>query len=112
MIHTIIAYQILPWDDRDYDMNMKMNEISSLLPYHTHVDTEAVIAPLNHMIDNIIAGDVVFYNIYSEEEKEEDSTKENTGLFFFGGKENAPFAVVNAGGGFGNSTYLYFRACR
>lgn len=94
------AFQILPWDDRDYDMDMKMSEISSLLPYHTHVDTDTVVAPLNHMIDDINAGNVVFYDIYSEEEKQGDSSKENTGLFLFRGKENAPFAVVNAGGGF------------
>lgn len=44
--------------------------------------------------------DVVFINIYSEEEKEADYQKRNTGLFFFKGKEGLPFAICNAGGGF------------
>ena len=29
-----------------------------------------------------------------------DSSKRDTGLFFFKGEENAPFAIMNAGGGF------------
>ncbi|WP_419872811.1 alpha/beta hydrolase [Candidatus Pristimantibacillus sp. PTI5] len=101
--HQVIkdfAYKILPWDNKDYDMDMKMSEIDNLLPYHTHVDTGSVIAPLNYMIDEMNTGNVVFYDFYSEEEKQNDSSKENTGLFFFRGEENAPFAVINAGGGF------------
>src|SRR5215831_6644749 len=33
---------ILPWDDRDYDEQMPLTAIGSLLPYHSHVDPETV----------------------------------------------------------------------
>lgn len=52
------------------------------------------------MKEEVQNGETIFYDIYTDEEKEEDPSKEDTGLFFFRGKENAPFAVVNAGGGF------------
>lgn len=31
---------ILPWDDRSYDETMRLTEIGTLLPYHTHVNPE------------------------------------------------------------------------
>ncbi|MEW5872521.1 MAG: alpha/beta hydrolase [Chloroflexota bacterium] len=36
----------------------------------------------------------------TEQEKQEDLTKESTGIFFFRGKPGAPFAIVCPGGGF------------
>lgn len=45
-------------------------------------------------------GRKIFYDIYTEEEKRRDPDKRDTGLFFFRGERNAPFAVVCAGGGF------------
>ena len=47
---------------------------------------------------DIIIG--IFYNIYTEEEMRADPEKRNTGLFYFRGKENTKFAILNAGGGF------------
>ena len=29
---------LLPWDDRSYDDAMRLRNVGSLLPYHTHVD--------------------------------------------------------------------------
>jgi hypothetical protein len=34
---------LLPWDDRRYDTTMRLREIGSLLPYHTHVDPAVVV---------------------------------------------------------------------
>ena len=45
-------------------------------------------------------GRQIFYDIYTDEEKADDPQKEDTGLFFFKGKKNAPFALISAGGGF------------
>ena len=42
----------------------------------------------------------ILYDIYTEDEKRQDSEKRDTGLFFFKGSKNAPFAVICAGGGF------------
>ncbi len=55
---------------------------------------------LNRMIDDIADGRQVFYDIYSDQEKLANRSKENTGLFFFRGKPEAPFAIVSPGGGF------------
>src|SRR4029453_9635650 len=37
------ARLILPWDDRDYDDTMRLRDIGTLLPYHTHVNPNVVL---------------------------------------------------------------------
>ena len=91
---------LLPWDDRRYEPTMRLREIGSLLPYHTHVDPVVVVSSLNRMIDDAAAGRTVFYDFYSAAEKQADLSRRNTGLFFFRGKPGAPFAVIAPGGGF------------
>jgi acetyl esterase/lipase len=92
--------RILPWDDRPYDENMPLANIRSLLPYHTQVRPETMVGSLNRMIDDVGKGRTVFYDIYTEAQKQADPTKEHTGLFFFRGRPGAPFAVISPGGGF------------
>ena len=91
---------ILPWDDRAYDESMRLTRISSLLPYHTHVDPETVASGLNRMIDDAAAGKTVFYRFYSEAQRQQQPKRGNTGLFFFRGRPGARFAVISPGGGF------------
>lgn len=52
------------------------------------------------MIDDMNNGRPVFYDIYTEAQRRSDPTKDQTGLFFFRGKPDAPFAIVPSGGGF------------
>jgi acetyl esterase/lipase len=94
------AQLILPWDDRADDENTRLSDLGSLLPYHSHVDPEAVVSALNRMIDDVSNGKPVFFNFYTEAQKQEERTRANTGLFFFRGKRGAPFAVISPGGGF------------
>ena len=91
---------ILPWDGRAYDADRRLNDIGSLLPYHSHVDPEIVVNALNRMVDDISNGEDVFYDFYTEAQKREMPAKENTGLFFFRGRPGAPFAIIAPGGGF------------
>jgi acetyl esterase/lipase len=91
---------LLPWDDRAYDEQMPLTRIGSLLPYHSHVDPEAVTRALNHMVDDAASGRTLLYSFYSETEKQQDPSKRNAGLFFFRGDPGAPFAVISPGGGF------------
>jgi acetyl esterase/lipase len=91
---------LLPWDGRRYDEAMRLSDIGSLLPYHSHVDPRTVVGALNRMIDDVNAGHAVFYPFFSEEQKQGQPARENTGLFFFRGKPGAPFAVISPGGGF------------
>lgn len=94
------ARRVLPWDDRKYDEGMELGGIDGLLPYHSAVDTGAVLGGLNRIIGDVADGRQVFYDIYPEDVKRFDTSKENTGLFFFRGKPGAPFAIVSPGGGF------------
>ncbi len=79
---------------------MPLTRVGSLLPYHTHVDPETVASALNRMIDEAARGRTVFYRFYSEAERRQEPTRDNTGLFFFRGRPGAPFAVISPGGGF------------
>ncbi|MBK1684517.1 alpha/beta hydrolase [Rhodoferax fermentans] len=79
---------------------MRLCNISTLLPYHSHVVPEAVVGALNRMIDDVSQGKTVFYEIYTEAEKRLDPSKRHTGLFFLRGKPGAPFAIIAPGGGF------------
>ena len=94
------ARLILPWDDRAYDDDLPLARISSLLPYHTHVDPESVANALNRMIDDAAGGRTTFYSFYSEPQKKQQPARKNTGLFFYRGTPGAPFAVIAPGGGF------------
>lgn len=91
---------LLPWDDRRYETTMRLREIGSLLPYHTHVDPAVVVSSLNRMVDDAAAGRPVFHDVYTAAEKAADPSRRNTGLFFFRGTPGAPFAVIAPGGGF------------
>ena len=46
------------------------------------------------------AGEHIFFDIYTDEEKADDPEKVDTGLFFFKGNPGEKFAICNAGGGF------------
>jgi acetyl esterase/lipase len=94
------ARKLLPWDDRAYDEQMKLSAISSLLPYHTHVDIASAVQALNRMIDDASHGRQIHFDIYTEAEQRDQPAKRNTGLFFYMGRAGAPFAVIAPGGGF------------
>jgi hypothetical protein len=94
------ARLLLPWDSRRDDPTLSLRNIGTLLPYHTHVDPPVVVASLNRMIDDVSAGRMVFYDIYTAGQKQAESSRKDTGLFFLRGKPGAPFAVIAPGGGF------------
>ena len=70
------------------------------LTWYNNIDPDKTVEICNYLKSHAKAGETVFYDIYSEEEKAADPDKEDTGLFFFRGDPGAKFAVVNAGGGF------------
>ena len=80
---------LLPWDDRGYDNSLRLRNLGSLLPYHSHVDPGTVVSAFNHMIDDVSNGKTIFYEFYTEDEKREQRAKSNTGLFFFGETRSA-----------------------
>ena len=70
------------------------------LTWYNDIDPDKTVEICNYMNSHAQAGDTIFYDIYSDEEKAADPAKEDTGLFFFKGEPGAKFAICNAGGGF------------
>ena len=91
---------ILPREDDTYYDGTALSNVRSLMPYHSHVDPDIVVGALNHLIDEVKDGKTIFYDLYTEKQKQEDPAKKFTGLFFYRGEPGAPFAIVCPGGGF------------
>ena len=70
------------------------------LTWYNYIDSDKTVEICNYMRDHAENGETIFYDIYTEEEKDADPAKRDTGLFFFRGDPGAKFAIVNAGGGF------------
>ena len=70
------------------------------LTWYMHPDTQTTVDVVNRLRADAAAGERVFYDIYSEEERRADPDKSDTGLYFFRGDPGAHVAIVSAGGGF------------
>lgn len=88
--------------DRSVSEDMTLEEISSSSVYiwYNYIDPNKTVEIIQALHDQAEAGEQVFFDIYSEEERAADPSKEDTGLFFFKGEPGEKFAVVNACGGF------------
>jgi acetyl esterase/lipase len=91
---------LLPLEDNARYYDTRLDRVESLMPYHGSVNAGSVVGALNRMIDESGAGKTVYYDFYTEREKQADPAKNYTGLFFYRGKPGAPFAIVCPGGGF------------
>lgn len=80
--------------------NTPISNVGSLMPYHGNICPDVAVKSLNFMIDEVNNEKTIFYDIYTDSQKQQDQAKRNTGIFFFRGNPNAPFAVVCPGGGF------------
>lgn len=88
---------IFPVDTGYYSGNT-LGELQ--LTWYNNIDPDKTVEIANYMKNHAEAGDTIFYDIYTEEEKAADTEKEDTGLFFFKGNPGERFAVLNAGGAF------------
>ena len=79
----------------DIDRDLKISEVSRLMPWHGYVNTKDILHSLNRQIDDCAEGKQVFFSFY-----EDKNRADQTGLFFFRGKPGAPFALICPGGGF------------
>lgn len=70
------------------------------LTWYSHIDPQETVDIVNDLKTRASAGQPVFFDIYTEEEKAADPDKEDTGLYYFPGRQGAPFALCSAGGGF------------
>ena len=86
--------------DRTISSELTLENVGDILTWYTNINPDKTVEIVNYLGENAAAGETVFYDIYTEEEKEDDPQKENTGLFFFRGEPNGKVAICNAGGGF------------
>ncbi len=91
---------MLPWNDNSHYYDTSLNQVRSLMPYHSHVNPDIVVSALNHMIDEVSSSKTVFYDFHTAKQKQVDPSKNAAGLFFFRGRPGAPFAIICSGGGF------------
>lgn len=91
---------LMPWPGRSYDPSLALADIGSLLPYHSNVRADEVVAALNRMARDVRQGSPIFFPIYSAAAIAADPSKQDTGLFFLRGKPGAAFAIIAPGGGF------------
>jgi acetyl esterase/lipase len=96
---TGFGERLLPRDNNASYYNTRLSNVASLMPYHQNVNPDVIVNTLNYMIDEADSGKTIFYDFYTAAQKRNDPAKENTGIFFFRGKPNAPFAIVCPGGG-------------
>ena len=68
------------------------------LTWYNNIDPDKTVEIVNYMKTQADAGNTIFYDIYTDEEKAADPAKEDTGLFFFKGLPGEKFALCNAGG--------------
>lgn len=51
--------------------------------WYNYIDPNKTVEITNYMKAHVLAGDMIFYDIYTEEKKVADPEKRDTGLFFF-----------------------------
>jgi len=71
-----------PWDDDSAYEKTSLKNVRALLPHHSNVQPIIVVDALNHMVDQINDGQTIFYDFYTERQKQADPSKKSTGLFF------------------------------
>lgn len=80
--------------------NMTLENVGDVLIWYNDINPDKTVEIVNSLGERAAAGDVIFYDIYTDEEKADDPAKEDTGLFFFQGEPGGKTAICNAGGGF------------
>ena len=84
--------------DADYWSGDTLGDLR--LVWYNNIDPNETVEIVNTLHERASSGETVFHDIYTDEEKAVDPSKEDTGLFFFKGTPGEKFAICNAGGGF------------
>ena len=86
--------------DRQFDKNMTLENVGDIYVWYNYINPDKTVEIVNFLKQEADDCKQVFYNIYTEEEMKRDPEKRNTGIFYFRGKPNSKFAILNAVGGF------------
>lgn len=77
-----------------------LKDLGNYFIWYSYIKPERTVSIVNELKERVLAGETVFYDIYSPQEKAVDPNKKNTGLLFFRGKPHGKTAIISAGGGF------------
>jgi acetyl esterase/lipase len=97
---------LLTFDDNTPYYDIRLSDVASRIPYHQSIDAPVMVNTLNYMIDEVSSGKTIFYGFYTPEQIRQDRAKEKTGIFFFRGEPDAPFAIMCPGGAFAQVSSL------
>ncbi|WP_232503716.1 alpha/beta hydrolase-fold protein [Thermotoga profunda] len=84
--------------NKNYYSGNTLGELS--LMWYNNINPNKTVEIVNYLKEKADSGETIFYDIYSNEEKLQDPSKKDTGLFFFRGKTGSKTAIICAGGGF------------
>jgi Esterase/lipase len=90
---------VMPWETGVVTKVVKplnLNYMTKCLGY----DTDGVVNGINFLIDMANEDNLEVLDIYTQEQKNTDKSKESTKIIYIQGNEGAPLAIVLAGGGF------------
>lgn len=77
-----------------------LKDLGKYFIWYSYIKPERTVSIVNELKERVLAGETVFYDIYSPVEKAANPDKKDTGLFFFRGKPHGKTAILSAGGGF------------
>ena len=86
--------------DRTIPADLTLENVGDILIWYNDINPDKTVEIVNTLGGQAVEGHVIFYDIYTDEEKAADPEKEDTGLFFFRGASGGKTAICSAGGGF------------
>jgi len=86
--------------DRTLPPHTPLHDAGKAYIWYSYIKPERTVSIVNELKARTLAGEQVFYDIYSPAEKAKDPDKNDTGIFFFRGSPQGKTAIISAGGGF------------
>ena len=72
--------------------SLTLENTGDILTWYNYINPDKTVEIVNYLREQALSGNQIFYDIYTEEEKELDPWKADTGLFFFRGEPNGKTA--------------------
>ena len=100
---------IFPADIKIED-DLTLKNIEEILPWYSEINLKRTVEIVNYMKNEVQNGNQIFYDIYTEKEKKEDSDKRNTGggfMYVAGIHDSVPHALELSKKGYNAFALIY-----
>lgn len=100
---------IFPADIKIED-NLTLKNIEEILPWYSEINLKRTVEIVNYMKNEVQNGNQIFYDIYTEKEKKEDSDKRNKGggfMYVAGIHDSFPHALELSKKGYNAFALIY-----